>query len=74
MTETITNPIVMFFAGVAATLVIVLVLVLIWCHKRRRQAPKLSIGVLEVNAIEMQNEPTPESSSNNQVYISWNIV
>ena len=74
LTET-TNSIVMFFAGVAATLVIVLVvLVLIWFHKRRRQAPKLSIGALEVNTIEMQNEPTPESSSNNQVYISWNFV
>ena len=75
LTETTTNSIVMFFVGAAVTLALVLaILLLIWFCKRRRQAPKLSTGVLEVNTIEMQNELTPESSSNNQVYIYWNIV
>ena len=66
-----TNSILTFFVGVAATLVVVLaVLVLIWFYKRRRQTPKSASGVLEVDTIEMQNETAPnEPSTNNQVYI-----
>ena len=66
-----TNSIVTFFVGVAATLVVVLVvLVLIRIHKRRRQAPKLSTGVLKVDTIEMQDGTSSGPSQNNQVYIT----
>ena len=61
----------MFFVGVSATLVVVLVvLVLIWFYKRRHQTPKLSTGVIEVDTTEMQNLRTQEPSPNNQVCIS----
>ena len=67
LTET-PNSIVMFFVGVAATLVgVLVVLALIRIYKRRRQAPKLSTGVLEVDTIEMQDGTSPGPSQNNQV-------
>lgn len=71
----LTDSVVMFFGGVAATLAIVLVvLVLIWFYKRRRQTPKLSAGVLEVDTIEMQSELAPQQRQNNQVFTAWYIV
>ena len=69
------NSIVLFFVGVAATLAVVLVvLVLIWFNKRRRQTRKLSTGVLKVDTIEMQNGTAPELSPNNQVCIFGNVI
>ena len=73
LTET-TNAIAMFFVGVTATLVVVLVvLVSIWLYKRRHQTPRLSTGIIEVDTTEMQNLRTPEPSPNNQVCISFKI-
>jgi negative regulator of sigma E activity len=65
------NPVVMFVAGAAVTLAIVLVVIfVIQIYKRRRQASKLSSSVLAVDTIEMQNETAPEASQNNQVSVS----
>ena len=64
----------MFFAGVAATLAVVLVVRgFFLLYKRRREASKLSAGAT-IDSVKMKIETSPEAWPNNQVRFSRNIV
>ena len=64
----------MFFAGVAATLAVVLVVCgFFLLYKRRREASKLSAGAT-IDSVKMKLETSSEVWQNNQVRLSRNIV